>query len=321
MAISGNAKILDFDQIMAILPHRYPCLMLDRAMLIESENRAFGVKNVTINEPFFQGHFPGNPVMPGILILEAMVQTGGLIIRGLAGSKREFAFLKSIGRAKFRKPVVPGDRLMIDAAIVKLRSGIARLRATAKVGDQLACQADFTLGVRDSITGILRTPEFAPDLAIEGVSVQQEPMTDIHGVVNVIPHRYPFILVDSILAIRKPRIFGLKNVTGNEPFFRGHFPEYAVMPGTLLIEAMAQVGGVYILDRPENKGKLGYLMVIDHARFRRPVRPGDQLLIEVETLSTKMRSGRARGRVLVGGEVAAEASIAFVIVDRSEIAI
>ncbi len=320
IAVSDDSRILDFDRIRTILPHRFPCLMLDRALLVKSENRAVGIKNVTINEPFFQGHFPGNPVMPGMLLLEAMVQTGGIIVKELVGVKEEFAFLKSIVRAKFRKPVVPGDRLMISARLIKFRRGIARLRATAKVEDQLASQAEFSLGIRDNVAEILHPPEFAPELVVEGMTPGREPMYDVQGVMNVIPHRYPFILVDSILGIKGSRIVGLKNVTGDEPFFSGHFPMHAVMPGTLLVEAMAQVGGVYMLNQPENKGKLGYLMAIDHARFRRPVRPGDQLVIEAETLSNKVRSGRARGRVFVGGEVVAEASIAFVILDRSAMA-
>ncbi|MFC1461243.1 3-hydroxyacyl-ACP dehydratase FabZ [Verrucomicrobiota bacterium] len=313
---TDDTNILDCDQLRTILPHRYPFLMVDRVMLVRSENRAVGIKNVTINEPFFQGHFPDNPVMPGILILETMVQTGGVIIREMTGTQTEFAFLKSISKAKFRKPVFPGDRLMINTELVRFRSGIAKLRATATVRDQQACQAEFTVGIRENIPEILRIPEFAPDLYMNGAPIESVPFADIHGVMNRIPHRYPFILVDSILSIDVPRIFGLKNVTANEPFFSGHFPKHAVMPGTLLVEAIAQVGGVYVLDRPQNKGKLGYFMAVDSARFRRPVRPGDQLLIEVETLNTRGRVGKARGRIFVGKHVVAEARITFVIVNR-----
>lgn len=317
--MSHSTTILDCDELRSILPHRYPFVMVDRVMLMSAEKRAIGIKNVTINEPFFQGHFPGNPVMPGILILEAMVQTGGVVIRKLTGTKTDFAFLKSISKAKFRKPVIPGDRLMIDTELVRFRSGTAKLRSSARVCDQQACQADFFIGIRENIPEILRTQEFSPDLCLKSDHTESSPLFDIHGVMNTIPHRYPFILVDSILSRKPPRIFGLKNVTSNEPFFNGHFPKHPVMPGTLLVEAMAQVGAVHILDQPENKCKLGYLLAIDSARFLHPVRPGDQLVIEVEILTARPRFGKARGRIHVGKTIVAESKITFILLDRSSI--
>ena len=314
-----DENILDCDELKTILPHRYPFLMVDRVMLISAENRAVGIKNVTINEPFFQGHFPGNPVMPGVLILEAMVQTGGVVIRKLTGTQADFAFLKSISKAKFRKPVVPGDRLMIEAELVRFRNGIAKIHATASVHDQQACRAEFTLAIRENIDEILRTREFAPDLFLNGCPAESSSLLDTQGVMNTIPHRFPFILVDSILGKNDSFIFGLKSVTGNEPFLSGHFPKHTVMPGTLLVEVMAQVGAVYVLNKPQNKEKLGYFMAVDWARFRRPVRPGDQLVIKAENLLLRPRFGKARATIYVGKEIVAESQVTFALVNRSAI--
>jgi len=317
--VTEKTSILDYDELRSVLPHRYPFLMVDRVMLTSVKNKAVGVKNVTINEPFFQGHFPGNPVMPGVLILEAMVQTGCVVIRRLTGTKAEFAFLKSISKAKFRKPVFPGDRLIIETELVRFRNGLAKLSASARVRDQQVCQAEFTLGIRENVDEILKTREFAPDLFLNGCPTENSPLKDIRGIMNTIPHRFPFIMVDSILGQKDPFIFGLKNVTGDEPFFAGHFPKYAVMPGSLLVEAMAQVGAVYILDQPQNRGKLGYFVAMDWARFKRPVRPGDQLVIKVKIIVLRQRFGKAHGLIYVGKDVVAEAKITFAIVDKSTV--
>ena len=312
-----NKKFLDCDELRTVLPYLYPFLMVDRAMLISEEKRAIGIKNVTINEPFFQGHFPGNPVMPGILILEAMVQTSGVVIRDVTGTKTDLTFLKSISKAKFRKPVMPGDRLMINTALIQFQNGTAKFRASANVLDQQVCQAEFTIDIRENIPETLRIPEFAPDICLENDHLEPARLFDIHKVMNTITHRYPFILVDSILARKPPRIFGLKNVTNNEPFFNGHFPDHPVMPETLLVEAMAQVGAVHILNQPENNDKLGYFLGVNSARFLHPVRPGDQLVIEVDILSTRPRFGKGHGRIHVGKTIVAESTITFVIVDRN----
>ena len=135
---------------------------------------------------------------------------------------------------------------------------------------------------------------------------------DVKKILDVLPHRYPFMLVDRILEMEgDKRIVGIKNVSFNEPFFLGHFPGQPIMPGVLLVEAMAQVGAVLILSQPGNQGKIVFLAGVDKARFRRPVVPGDQIKIEVVTQSLRRLIGKASGKVTVNDEPAAEAEITF----------
>lgn len=130
----------------------------------------------------------------------------------------------------------------------------------------------------------------------------------------IIPHRYPFLLVDKIEEIDEAkRAVGIKNVTINEPFFEGHFPDYPVMPGVLIVEAMAQVGAIAVLNMEENKGKIGFLAGLDKCRFKRQVKPGDQLRLEVEITRMKGPIGKGKGRATVDGELACEAEITFAI--------
>ncbi|MGH9402429.1 MAG: 3-hydroxyacyl-ACP dehydratase FabZ [Terriglobia bacterium] len=140
----------------------------------------------------------------------------------------------------------------------------------------------------------------------------------IGDILNILPHRYPFLLVDRILALEpEKRIVGLKNVTVNEQFFQGHFPGAPVMPGVLIIESMAQVAGVLIYrDMPDRDKKLIYFTGIENAKFRRPVTPGDQLLIEMEMVGRRNTFGKMSGRATVEGKLAAEAVVLFAIVDR-----
>lgn len=140
----------------------------------------------------------------------------------------------------------------------------------------------------------------------------------IGDILNILPHRYPFLLVDRVISLDPgKRITGLKNVTFNEEFFQGHFPGAPVMPGVLIIEAMAQVAGVLIYrDLPEKDKKLIYFTGIESAKFRRPVTPGDQLLIEMELVGRRNTFGKMAGRATVDGKIAAEATVLFAIVDR-----
>ena len=142
---------------------------------------------------------------------------------------------------------------------------------------------------------------------------------DIGRILDVIPHRYPFLLVDRIIEVEGTnRIVGIKNVTINEPFFQGHFPGHPIMPGVLIIEAMAQVGGMLLLGSfiEERTEKVVYFMSLDNVKFRRPVLPGDQLRFELEMLQFRGKTCRMKGVALVDGQVAAEAEMMARVVDR-----
>jgi 3-hydroxyacyl-[acyl-carrier-protein] dehydratase len=141
---------------------------------------------------------------------------------------------------------------------------------------------------------------------------------DINGIQKILPHRYPFLMLDAVIEMeRLKRIVGIKNVTINENFFAGHFPGKPVMPGVLIIESMAQAGGVLLLQEvPDRDRKLLYFVAIDDARFRRPVIPGDQLRVEVNVLSWRSNFCKLEGKASVDGQLAAEATLMCKMMDR-----
>ncbi|OPB34971.1 3-hydroxyacyl-ACP dehydratase FabZ [Bartonella taylorii] len=139
-----NLESVDIEKLLSILPHRYPFLLVDRIVEIDGEQEAIGIKNITINEPHFTGHFPVNPVMPGVLILEAMAQTAGAISLLKLGNKQtNLVYLMTVDNAKFRKPVVPGDQLKIHVQLLKKRSGMRRFSCIAKVEDIRVAEAEI----------------------------------------------------------------------------------------------------------------------------------------------------------------------------------
>jgi 3-hydroxyacyl-[acyl-carrier-protein] dehydratase len=138
----------DIQEILGLLPHRYPFLLIDRVVEFERGKRLVAIKNVTMNEPFFQGHFPGYPLMPGVLIVEAMAQAGAIImLNEIPDREKKLAVFTGIEKAKFRRPVTPGDQLRIEVDVVSMKSRLGRMEAKAYVDGKVACQATLTCSI------------------------------------------------------------------------------------------------------------------------------------------------------------------------------
>jgi len=138
--------MLNIQDILRLLPHRYPLLLVDRILEIEEDKRVVGLKNVTANEPFFQGHFPGAPIMPGVLIIESMAQCGAMLFSGTLSDEersRKLFYFAGIDKAKFRRPVVPGDQLVLELTVMQKRATTARLKGVARVDGTVVAEAEL----------------------------------------------------------------------------------------------------------------------------------------------------------------------------------
>jgi UDP-3-O-[3-hydroxymyristoyl] N-acetylglucosamine deacetylase/3-hydroxyacyl-[acyl-carrier-protein] dehydratase len=187
--------------------------------------------------------------------------------------------------------------------------------ANVELGRQIAAQQQRPLKTLQAFG-----PPPAPKTA-EAPAAGESPVVDgavleIDQVLRVLPHRYPFLMVDRVTRIAGNQITGIKNVTVNEPFFQGHFPGHPIMPGVLQLEAIAQVAGILMLRQAENAGKVAYFMSAESVKWRKPVRPGDSLTIDVELTKARGKVGKARGTCRVGGDVVSEAEVTFMLVDR-----
>jgi beta-hydroxyacyl-ACP dehydratase FabZ len=148
--MNTSSQVRRIDEIIKILPHRYPFLLIDRILEVELDQKIVGIKNVTVNEPFFQGHFPGAPIMPGVLIVEAMAQLGGaFLLEREADRDKKWVFFTGIDNARFRKPVRPGDQLRLEIAVVRRRQTTCRMHAEAFVDGQLVAEADLLSAIVD----------------------------------------------------------------------------------------------------------------------------------------------------------------------------
>ena len=136
-------------EIMELLPHRYPFLLVDRIVELDPGKRIVGIKNVTINEPFFQGHFPGHPIMPGVLIVEAIAQTGGILALKAMGGQKRIAYFMGIENCRFRRPVVPGDQIRIEITVIAHKGPVWKMHGEARVDGALVAKGDVTATIPD----------------------------------------------------------------------------------------------------------------------------------------------------------------------------
>jgi len=143
--------VFSIQEIMELLPHRYPFLLVDRIVEWEPGKRIVGIKNVTINEPFFQGHFPGHPIMPGVLIVEAVAQAGGILALKAMGGERRIAYFAGIDNCKFRRPVVPGDQLRLEVTVLAHTGPVWKMHGEALVDGAVAAKADVTATIPDGV--------------------------------------------------------------------------------------------------------------------------------------------------------------------------
>lgn len=238
----------------------------------------------------------------------------------------EIEYLVSQGLIKggsLENAVVIGDGVIYSKERLRFPDEFARHKLLDIIGDMCLVGKHLRAHVIAMRSGHELNVEVARRLAaiVEREAVRPRERTpegtvmDINEIRRILPHRFPFLLVDRIVEVKgKERIVGIKNVTANEPFFTGHFPEQPVMPGVLIVEALAQTAGVLMLNTPENLGKLAFFMAIENAKFRKPVIPGDQLRLEVDIIRWKTKTGKVRGVAYVDGKVAAEAELTFTFV-------
>ena len=303
-------KVLGLKEIMSILPQRSPMLLIDRAQQID-ETHWVGVKNVSMDEAFFQGHFPGHPIMPGVLQLEAMKQLCELAVRPtLDPANAADVYLKEVNKVKFRRPANPGDRIKIEAEILEMEANSAQFKATISTAAGVASEAVISLAVRDKAAA----PEAMPELFNE-YDKSDAVLMDIGKVMELMPHRFPFLLIDGIREMTDERAVAVKNLTGGEAMFMHAAEDYAVMNETVLCEIMAQAGCACVLARPENAGKLGLFAALMDAESFAPVYPGDQLVVDVTLPPARKTFGKGSGTISVDGKVVFKSSLMFAIVD------
>ncbi|MBE6387112.1 MAG: hypothetical protein E7045_03460 [Lentisphaerae bacterium] len=302
-------KFCEINEIKAFFKNRVPYQLLDRAWQT-GDNTWEAVKCVTINEDFFIGHFPGHPIMPGVLQLEAMKQLAELAVReSIITPEADRVRIVKIAKVRFRRPALPGDRLKISVEVTSIEGNTAEISAKVESAGGMVSDSKFTLQAcayekTDAV------PELFNDYDLnDNVDMNND------KIMEVMPHRFPFLLIDYIPENRGENVLAIKNISANEAFF-DNMSEDMVVPVSLLCEIGAQAGCASILARPENANKLGYFMSIDGAESFAPVRPGDQLVIRFNLPAGKSRFGKGSGEMLVNGKVVFKVTLMFALVDK-----
>ena len=312
-----SETLLNIERIQQLIANRPPYLMLDRARIDEPGKRGVGVKNITVGEAYFNGHFPAHPILPGVLQVEAMTQLGVLLLRAAAPMTVGHAFLYAADKIKFRRPVTPGDQLVIQAEVTEAGEGRWQIVASTAVDGQLTSEAELTIGFLDPAIHLMPR-DLTPPLHVTPAGDS----LDTERIMAAIPHRFPFLLIDRVISMVPKeggggRFVALKNIAYNEPVFRAWDSEHPFLPSYLVPEIAAQAGCAYLMTQPENHGKIGYFMSIDNSVFLRPILPGDQMIIDTELTVMRQRFGRGTATIYVGDDIVATTEIKVTMVDQA----
>ncbi len=306
-------KLYSYNQLVDTLELTSPLLMLDEAMVAEDCLTGKACKLMSINEPVFQGHFPGQPITPGVLQVAAMAQLSNLIFRltvpVIAGTR---IVLRHIRRLKFRKPVLPGMTMLVESKLLERRANHeADFQVTCTTAEGMASTGTITLA-RIAPVSHDEVPMDARPASPFAAELAEGKQFNALDLMKFLPHRPPFLLIDHAVGIGEPgsRVCGYKNITGNDFYLNGDNAGY--YPSELLIESGAQLGCAHTLAQPENIGKLGIFMCIDDAHFYDQARPGDQLVIS-GTCDASGHAGIANGEFWVDDRKIAECSLKFVL--------
>ena len=303
----------DIERCMGCCP---PYLMLDRAELDLDTHRASAIKQVSISEKFFCGHFPDQPIMPGVLQVEALTQLASLSFNCFFPSQSKVLFLEKAKNIKFRQPVIPGDTLHIKINLANLTHKRITIKGDIFVEQRLICSADLELISLEPNEKAYRDRSFDNNnhsaKGIKGI------VTNIEKILTVMPHRYPFLLLDRVFqeqsnAIDEPIISCIKNLSGNDPYFIHGKGFSRFLSNSFLMELSAQLGCYYVMKNKNPDGRVGYFMTVDHAHFFQPAYPGDQLYAKMRLLSYKKRFGKIQSRIYVDNDLIANIQCKFVI--------